>query len=345
MTRFVLSVSQEQFPPEALLDQAVAAEQAGFDGVGSSDHLQPWWEGGESGHTWPWLGAAGQLTKRVMLGTGVTTPGARYHPGMIAQAWATLERLYPGRMWLGFGSGEALNEVPVGDPWPPVGDQIRRMEEALNIIRRLWDGETITQDGEFFRCQDLRLWSLPERKPPIYVSAFGPQAAEVAARCGDGVWTLGDPESAPEILEAYRAECERIGKPPGEIVLQGIFSWADDDESALEACRKWKGAQPDEFYTDDWHIPAEMYAEGERQVSDDELARSLIIGSDPRLHAERVQRIADMGATIVNLQNASGADPVRAIEVYGESVLPAIRTSLSREDSPRTTDTLEGATP
>src|SRR5690348_11795651 len=147
MTRFFLGASQEEFPPEDLLRQAVEAESAGFDGVSSSDHLQPWWEGGESGHTWPWLGAAGQATSTVPFGTGVTSTAARYHPVLIAQAWMTLERMFPGRPFLGLGSGEALNEVPVGDEWPSVGDQIARMEEALSLIRRLWAGETVTSDG------------------------------------------------------------------------------------------------------------------------------------------------------------------------------------------------------
>jgi coenzyme F420-dependent glucose-6-phosphate dehydrogenase len=269
-TRFVLAASQEMFPPEQLLEQATAAERAGFDGVGTSDHLQPWWEGGESGHCWPWLGAAGQLTSKVMLGTGVTTPGARYHPAMIAQAWATLERMYPGRMFLGFGSGEALNEVPLGDDWPSPGEKVRRMEEALEIIHALWRGETLTREDGFFRCRDLRLWTLPERRPPIYVSAFGPEAAEVAARQGDGLWTLGDPEQAPKVIEAYKAECQRIGRQPGEIVLQALFSWAPDDDSAFAAARVWKGAQPQEFYTEDWHVPADMYAHAEKEISDED---------------------------------------------------------------------------
>src|SRR4051794_18359743 len=138
-TRFILQASQEQFPPEDLLRQAVEAEAAGFDGVSSSDHLQPWWEGGESGHTWPWLGAAGQATQGALLGTGVTPIAARYHPALIAQAWMTLERMFPGRMFLGIGSGESLNETPIGDDWPAPGDQVERMEEGLELIRRLWD--------------------------------------------------------------------------------------------------------------------------------------------------------------------------------------------------------------
>ena len=320
MTRYFLGVSQEEFPPEALIEQAVAAERAGFDGLSSSDHLQPWWEPGESGHTWPWLGAAGAATSKLPLGTGVTPTGARYHPALIAQAWVTLERLFPGRPFLGIGSGEALNEVPIGDDWPSVGDQIARMDEALSIIDRLWKGETITEDGPYYRAKDLKLHTLPERRPPIWVSAFGPQAAEVAGRRGDGLWTLPDPESTPEVIEAYRA-----AGGDGEIVFQALFSWAETDEAAFEAARKWKGAQPDDHYRRDWHKPQEMYEHGEREMSDEEFAQNAIVSSDPAHHVERLRELEELGATVIVLQNNSGADPLRAIEVYGEQVLPALR--------------------
>src|SRR5689334_1441730 len=235
MTRFFLGASQEEFPPEDLVRQAVEAESAGFDGVSSSDHLQPWWAGGESGHTWPWLGAAGQATSTVPLGTGVTAVGARYHPVLIAQAWMTLERLFPGRPFLGIGSGEALNEVPLGDDWPSVEDQIARLDEALSIIRRLWDGETLTESGRFYELRDARLHTLADRKPPIWVSAFGPKAARVAGRWGDGLWTLPDPDSTPELIETFHSE---RGDEKGEIVFQAQFSWAEDDEAAFESVRK-----------------------------------------------------------------------------------------------------------
>src|SRR5213078_665850 len=120
--RYFHFCAHEQFPPDDLLRQAVEAEQAGFDGIGCSDHLQPWWEPGESGHAWVWLGAAAQATKRVPFGTGVTPPGPRYHPVLIAQAWATMELMFPGRPYLGVGSGEALNEVPLGAEWPSPGE-------------------------------------------------------------------------------------------------------------------------------------------------------------------------------------------------------------------------------
>src|SRR5215213_9304919 len=150
-TRYFHFCSHEQFPPEALLEQAVAAERAGFDGIACSDHLQPWWEPGESGHAWVWLGAVGQATKSVPIGTGVTAPVYRHNPAVTAQAFMTLESMFPGRAFLGIGSGESLNESPCGMDWPPVGEQIDRMEEALEIINRLLDGERLDHQGRFYR--------------------------------------------------------------------------------------------------------------------------------------------------------------------------------------------------
>jgi coenzyme F420-dependent glucose-6-phosphate dehydrogenase len=312
-------------PSSDLLRQAVEAERTGFDGIGCSDHLQPWWEPGESGHAWVWLGAAGQATERVSLGTAVTPAGPRYHPVLIAQAWATLEEMYPGRVYLGVGSGESLNESPLGAEWPPVGEQIERMEEALETIRALFDGERLSGRGTHFATDGAYLHTRPEGRPPIYVSAFGPRAARVAGRLGDGLWTLGDPESVPEILDAYRGAAEDAGREPGEIVLQAGFSWAGDDDAALEGARVWKGSQPKEFYKEDWHDPKAMYARGEEQVSDEELREALIVSSDPDEHVERIREVERLGATMVALMNNSGADPHAAIETYGRAVLPRLR--------------------
>ena len=323
--RYFHFCAHEQFPPDDLLRQAVEAERAGFDGIGCSDHLQPWWEGGQSGHAWVWLGAAAQATEQVPIGTGVTPPGPRYHPVLIAQAWATLETMFPGRPYLGFGSGESLNESPLGADWPPVGQQIERMEVALELIHRLFDGERVDHDGAHFSTKGAYLHTRPARRPPIYVSAFGPRAAGVAGRWGDGLWTLADPEGAPEVIDAYRGAAEDAGRPPGEILLQAGFSWAPDDDEALEGARVWKGAQPDEFYTDDWHDPKAMYEHGAAQVSDDDLREAFVIGSDADMHAERIREVEKLGATIVVLMNNSGADPHGAVRVYGERILPALR--------------------
>jgi coenzyme F420-dependent glucose-6-phosphate dehydrogenase len=322
--RYLHLCAHEQFPPDDLLRQAVEAERAGFDGIGCSDHIQPWWEPGESGNAWVWLGAAAQATAKGALGTAVTPPGPRYHPLLIAQAWATLETMFPGRPYLGIGSGEALNEVPLGAEWPPVGAQVERMEEALEIILALFDGERLSRKGRYFSTEGAYLHTNPGRRPPIYVSAFGPRAAAVAGRLGDGLWTLADPEAVPEIVDAYRGAAEDAGREPGEIVLQAAFSWAEDDEAALEGARVWKGAQPKEFYKDDWHDPAAMYEHGEEQVSDQELREGMIISADADEHAGRIREVEGLGATTVALMNNSGTDPHAAIEFYGHEVLPKL---------------------
>jgi coenzyme F420-dependent glucose-6-phosphate dehydrogenase len=319
MTRYFYGASHEEFPPEALLRHVVAAEAAGFDGIGCSDHIQPWWEPGESGHAWAWVGAAAQATDKVPFGTAVTAPGARYHPALIAQAWMTFERMFPGRPYLGIGSGEALNEVPVGDDWPSTGDQIARLDEALDIIDRLWKGETITQQGHF-RLKDCKLHTRADRRPPIWVSAFGAQAAAVAGRHGDGLWTLPDPESTPDVIQAYRN-----AGGGGEIVFQALVSWAPSDDEALEQARKWKGAQPQEYYQQDWHEPRKMYEHGEEETSDEEFAQNIIAASDPGEIAERLRELEQLGGTVIVLQNNSAGNVEKAIEVLGGEVLPALR--------------------
>jgi coenzyme F420-dependent glucose-6-phosphate dehydrogenase len=323
--RYWIQLATEQFPPSGLVDQAVEAERAGFDALNVSDHYQPWWEPGHAGQAWTLLGAAGQATKRIGVGTGVTAPVHRYHPAIVAQFAATLEELFPGRAFLGIGSGESLNETPCGMDWPDTGEQVRRMEEALDIIGRLLDGKRLDHEGRFFRTKAAYLHTRGERRPPVYVSAFGPDAAAVAARYGDGLWTLADPETAPEVIDAYRSACDDAGTEPGEIVLQTGMSWAKDEDAALEGARVWKATQPVEYFTDDWHEPVSMYERAEREVSDEAFKESYIVSSDPEEHVERIREVEGMGATVVCVQNASGAEPLAALRTYGEHVLPALR--------------------
>ena len=318
-------LATEQYPPGDVVRQAQSAEQAGFDAINLSDHFQPWWEPGESGHAWVMLGAIGQVTRRVPIGTGVTAPVFRHNPAVTAQAFMTIEAMFPGRCFLGIGSGESLNESPCGMDWPSVGEQVERMEEALEIIGRLFDGERLDYDGRFFRTKRAYLHTRGENRPPIYVSAFGPRAAGVAARLSDGVWTLADPDNAPKVIDAYRSACEDDGREPGEIILQGGFSWAEDDDAALEGARVWKGAQPAEFYSEDWHDPKQMFEHADAQLSDDDFKEAYIVASDPDQHVQRIREIEQLGATVVCLQNASGDDPHGALSVYGEKVLPALR--------------------
>jgi coenzyme F420-dependent glucose-6-phosphate dehydrogenase len=323
MTDYWFSASHEQFPPSALVEQAVRAEQAGFDGIGCSDHFQPWWPGGESGHAWVWLGAAGQVTS-LPLGTGVTGLVHRYHPAVVAQAFMTLEELYPGRAFLGAGSGEALNEIACGADWPPIGEQIERLDQALDVITRLWDGETVTVDHGWFACREAKLHTRAASRPKLYVSAFGPQAAEVAGRHGDGLWTLADPEAVPEILDAYRASRDRAGLEPGRVILHTGVAWAESDEAVIDGARGWRGTQPDEAYVEPVATPQAIQELARPQI-DDDAREGFVISADPGEHGERIREIEALGADVVCLQNVSGADPLGTIRVYGEEILPALR--------------------
>jgi coenzyme F420-dependent glucose-6-phosphate dehydrogenase len=324
------ALAHERFPPDDLLRQAVEAEQAGFDGVACSDHLAPWWTDKtapvHSGNAWVWLGAVAQATSRAQVGSAVTPIVHRYNPVVVAQQAATLEYLAPGRAFLGVGSGEAMNEVPAGMDWPSPAEQLERTEEALTIITRLLDGETVDFSGRHFRAKNAVLYSLPERRPPVYLSAFHEGAAELAGRLADGVWTLGDPRQAPKIIAAYRESCERAGREPGEIIVHAVFSLADTDEAALEQAREWKGTLVDEHYTDPIADPAEIYRRGEEEVGDGAFTKQVIVASDPKTHVRRIKLLQQLGATTMVLMNVSGRDPHHALRVYGEQVLPELRS-------------------
>ena len=241
MARYFLGCMHEQYHPRELLEQAVAGERAGFDGIACSDHFQPWWRSGHAGQAWIWLGAAAQATERVPVGPAVTVALHRYHPALVAQGFATLEAMYPGRVFVGLGSGESLNESPLGLDWPSPAEQLVALEEACRLIRRLWEGERVDHEGKFFRTKGAYLHTRPDKPPPLYVSAFHPGAARVAGRYGDGLWTMTDPEAAPKLVDAYREAAEQARRDTGTLVLETGFSWAPSDEEALEAARVWKG--------------------------------------------------------------------------------------------------------
>lgn len=327
--RYLVALAQERFQPDELIEQAVAAEQAGFDGVCCSDHLEPWWAPdaptpAACGNAWVWLGAAGRATSRVSLGTAVSGAVHRYNPVVLAQQVATLERLCPGRAFLGVGTSEAMNEIPAGADWPSPAEQLKRTEEALTIVTRLLDGETVDYDGEFFSAKRARLYVKTERRPPVLMSAFHEGAAEVAGRLADGVWTLGDPRKAAPVIAAYRRGCEEAGREPGEIVVQTLASWAEDDDAALEGAREWKGTLVDEHYTEPIADPTRVGQAGE-EISDKAFKSMVIASSDPDTHVKRLRMLERLGATAVCVMNVSGNDPLGALRTYGERVLPELR--------------------
>src|ERR671915_55674 len=203
MTTIGYTLASEESGARQLVAEAVRAEEVGFSFAAISDHFHPWVDRqGNSPFVWGVLGAIAQATERVRVGTGVTCPTVRIHPAIVAQAAATCAAMLPGRFWLGIGSGENLNEHIVGEGWPQTEVRQERMEEAVEVIRLLWEGGLKSHHGKHFTVENARLYTLPDEPPPIYVAAFGPKAIEVAARIGDGyVGTAPEPDLLNDFIE------------------------------------------------------------------------------------------------------------------------------------------------
>jgi coenzyme F420-dependent glucose-6-phosphate dehydrogenase len=328
MTNFWFAASTEEFPPSQMLEQAKAADRAGFDAIGSSDHFHPWFPGGQGASAWAFLPAAGQVIAERPLFTSVTPILHHYHPAVVAQYFMNLEELYPGRAVLGVGSGEALSEVPLGLDWPEPKEMLERFERGLEAITRLWDGETVTMDGGWFRLDGAKLYTMAESRPKLIVSAFGPQAAKIAARYGDGLWTLGDPDAAPKVIDAYKKARDEAGKDPGEIVLQAGFCLGEPEQAIIKATKKWKTTQFPEYYLEDHHDLDDMAASAEERMSDEEFAHEgFLVSADPQEHIDRIRKLIaiDDAVTSICLQGIGDLDPLTSIRRYGEEVLPALR--------------------
>jgi coenzyme F420-dependent glucose-6-phosphate dehydrogenase len=328
MTKFWFAASTEEFTPSQMLEQAKVADRAGFDGIGSSDHFVPWFPGGQGASAWAFLPAAGQVAGADKpLFTSVTPIQHHYHPAVVAQYFMSLEDLYPGRAVLGVGSGEAISEVPLGLDWPDPDEKLARFERGLEAIWRLWHGETVTMDAGWFRLREARLSTMAAQRPRMIVSAFGPKAAAIAGRYGDGLWTLGDPKSAPEVIDAYMKACRDTGKDVGEVVLQAGFHLGEPQEAIIKATKKWKPTQFKEYYVGDHHDLERMAAEAEERMSDEQFAHEgFLVSSDPQEHVERIRAMTEIeGTTVVCLQGIGDREPLTSIRRYGEEVLPALR--------------------
>ncbi len=267
--------------PRDLVAQAVAAEEAGFDFLVISDHFHPWLpEQRHSGFAWSILGAVAQATDRIRLATMVTCPILRYHPAIVAQMAATTGILSDGRFTLGLGAGERLNEHVVGRGWPPVDVRHEMLREAIQIIRRLWEGGYVTHRGRHFTVEDARVFDLPGEEIPIFVAASGRRSAELAAEAG-GVCAT---EPAPAIVDAY----VDAGGDPERVWGQVVLAWSSDEQSGLEdAHREFR------FAAGGWKVQSELpnpvnFAAATKQVTPDALAETVPAGPDPATHLEAI---------------------------------------------------------
>ena len=319
----------EQFHPREAVDLAAHAESRGFSGVMAADHFQPWVpQQGQSAFVWNVLTAIGERTTGD-LGPGVTTPTFRWHPAMVAQASATLAAMYPGRHWLGLGSGEALNEHVVAPYWPEAPERINRMFEAIDIIRKLFAGSIAGRDvkhaGDFYKLESTRLWTMPEVAPEILVATAGPVTAKRAGRNADGLITVGAPREKIEgLFERFATGAREAGKEPDAMpkVLQLHLSWAETDEQALvNAMTEWPNGGM-RFPKADIRSPFE-FAQIAKLVRPEDFQGRLVISADPDVHRAEIQRFADLGFDRIYLHNV-GRNQREWIDVFAADVLPAI---------------------
>lgn len=317
----------EQFGPQEVVGYSVEAEGHGFSGVMAADHFQPWVpQQGEAAFVWNVMTAIGERTKGD-VGPGVTCPSFRMHPAIIAQASATLAAMYPGRHWLGLGSGEALNEHIVAGYWPETPERIARMFEAIEIIKKLFASpdKDVKHEGKFFKLESTRLWTMPDQPPPIYIATAGPVTAKKTGLHADGLITVGAPESKLEMIRAQCEEgCREAGKDPADFryILQLHLSWAPTDEEAMaNAMTEWPNGGM-KFPKQDIRSPLD-FEQMAKLVRPEDFEGRMLISSDPDAHRAQIQRFLDLGFDQIYLHNV-GRNQSEWIDVFGREVLPKL---------------------
>ena len=333
MLRIGYKASAEQFGPNELLEFSCLAEEVGFDSVFVSDHFQPWKHtDGHAPASIAWLGALGARTKRVIVGTSVMTPTFRYHPSVVAQAFATLGVMFPGRVVLGVGSGESLNDVPaIGIKWPPFKERQARLRESIELMRRLWSDERVSFAGKYYRTEKATIYDRPATPVPVYVAASGPTVAKMAGEIADGyICTSG------KALELYKqtllpnveAGMQDTGRAWGSIdrMIEMKVSFDTDRARALEDTRHWAALalSPEEKVSVEDPREMEKLADA---LPVERTAKRWIVSTDPDEHVETIRPYFDLGFRHL-VFHAPGPDQKRFLRLYGEQVLPRLRTAF-----------------
>jgi coenzyme F420-dependent glucose-6-phosphate dehydrogenase len=329
MIRFGYKASAEQFAPTELLHYSIQAERLGFDSVFVSDHFQPWrHDGGHAPAALPWLGALAARTDRILVGTSVLTPTFRYHPAVVAQAFATLGCLAPGRVILGVGSGESLNEVPLGVQWPDGKERFARLKEAVTLIKKLWTEDRVTFDGTFYRTVDAHIYDKPEQPVPIYIGASGPAATRLAGRIADGFITTsgkGHDLYTETLLPAVREGAEKAGRKIDDVdlMIEVKVSFDEDLAKARNDTHYWGALALTPEEKSGIEDPIEMQRRADA-LPVERTATRWIVSADPEEHVAKIAEYLDMGFKHL-VFHAPGPDQDRFLRLYSEDILPLLR--------------------
>ena len=321
MTGFMLP--HEQFKISDLVEIGMAAENAGFDLLAFSDHFQPWQANeGHASEAWVTMAALGQRTKYVWMGTTVTCPTFRYSPAVVAEAFASLSQLSPGRIFLGVGSGEALNEQAATGQWPKWPERSERLVEATDIIRKLWGGQQVQHQGKYYNV-NAKAYDPPAKPIPLLMAGNGPKAMRRCGQYADGLVT--DPKTWKEHKAEFEAGAKAAGKDPSKMpVLIEMFVTVGDQNEAKKAAELWRFLPKafKQYYN--VRDPQEIQSLAEKEIPIDQLIADWAVGTDPAIHIKKVQELFDGGAWIVNIHSGQ-ADQKRVVDFYGKEVLPKVK--------------------
>lgn len=325
MVQIGYAMSSEEHTPNDLVKHAQRAEEAGFTFALISDHFHPWLdEQGHSPFVWSVLGGIAGATRKLQVGTGVTCPTIRIHPVIIAQAAATVAAMMPGRFFLGVGTGENLNEHVLGDKWPEFDVRIDMLEEAIHIIRMLWEGGNHSFYGDFYSVENARIYTLPDELPPIMVAAAGPKAAELAGRVGDG---LINTAPAKEVVQTF--ESNGNGKQPRPHYGQVTVCWAQNEAEARKTAHHyWRTAGLHGELSQELPTPTH-FAQATKSVTEDQVAEMIVCGNNPQKHLDKIQKYIDAGFDHVYVHQV-GPDQEGFMRFYQESILPEFQQQPAR---------------
>ena len=327
MTRFAYFCGHEQWQPEKLVRHAVIAEKAGFDFVVVSEHFHPWVDDvGAAGYAFSTIGAIAEATRTVEIATGVTTPLFRYHPAVVAQAAATLDRLSGGRFHLGVGTGENLNEGPLGYEFPRYAERAARMAEAIEIMRRLLDGEKLTYEGSYYQTDRARLYSPPIGRIPIWLAAGGPKSASLAARLADGIITSvkNTRDTRERVIDPAMAAAAEANRPVPPILATRWSIFADNEDEAWEALQAWRGLRaPGRLEAVD---PLELRERADEMPRREILGRYSLVSSAGDYVDTYLPLVTEVDAEVVTIQTTS-LDQEATIQMIGRDVLPRLRAA------------------
>ncbi len=330
MLKLGYKASAEQFAPRQLLDFSVLAEELGFESVFISDHFQPWKHvDGHAPFSLTWLGALGARTSKVVMGTSVLTPTFRYHPSIVAQAFGTMGSMFPGRVILGIGTGESLNEVPsTGQPWPEFKERFARLRESVQLIRTLWSQERVSFSGQYYKTESATIYDRPDELIPIYVAAAGALVAKYAGRSGDGfICTSGKKRELytetllPNVAAGIAAGTD--AQKPYDYMIEVKVSFDSDKERALQDTRHWAALAltPEEKMTVEDPVEMQKLADA---LPLERAASRWIVSNDPDEHVEKVGYYVGLGFRHL-VFHAPGPDQARFLKLYSEHVMPRLR--------------------